>query len=137
MKPATPTRTGQNERRPFNAHRTFPHFQSAALSGAVSFRKIRRLQLIVLVGVVAFLGTFTEGQLAATERSAVYPLNPAIVRRVQIALRNRGYYHGLVDGYLGEETGIAIQRFQIDHCIRVIPLLDPSLLVSLGISRAY
>jgi len=92
---------------------------------------------MVLVGVVAFLGTFTEGQLAATERSTAYPLNPAIVRRVQIALRNRGYYHGLVDGYLGEETGIAIQRFQIDHRIRVIPLLDPSLLVSLGISHAY
>jgi hypothetical protein len=137
MKPTTPTETGPNERRPFNAHWTFPHFSSAALSGVVSFRKIRRLQLFVLVGVVVSLGAFTEGQLAATERSAVYPLNPAIVRRVQIALRNRGYYHGLVDGYLGESTGIAIQRFQIDHCIRVIPLLDPSLLVSLGITREY
>jgi hypothetical protein len=133
MKPTTPTGTGPNERRPFNAHWTFPHFPSAALS----FRKIRRLQPIFLIGVLVSLGTFTEGQLPATERSAVYPLNPAIVRRVQIALRNRGYYHGLVDGYLGESTGIAIQRFQIDHCIRVIPLLDPSLLVSLGISHAY
>jgi peptidoglycan hydrolase-like protein with peptidoglycan-binding domain len=59
--------------------------------------------------------------------------NPAIVRKVQIALRNRGYYHELIDGDLGQATGIAIQRFQIDHSIRVIPLLDPSLLVSLGI----
>src|SRR5260370_31420585 len=108
MKPTTPTGTGPNERRPFNAHWTFPHFPSAALS----FRKIRRLQPIFLIGVLVSLGTFTEGQLPATERSAVYPLNPAIVRRVQIALRNRGYYHGLVDSYLVEGTGIPFHQFQ-------------------------
>jgi hypothetical protein len=41
------------------------------------------------------------------------------------------------NGGLGEGTGIAIQRFQIDHCKRVIPLVDPSLLVALAIASNY
>src|SRR5260370_20380870 len=88
---------------------------------------------IFLIGVAISLAVCTDGQLPSIAGSAM-SFNPAIVRKVQIALRNRGYYHNLVDGYLGEATGIAIQRFQIDHCIRVIPLVDPSLLVALGIA---
>lgn len=91
----------------------------------------------LVIGVAISLALCTDGQVPPTGRPAAYNFEPAIVRKVQIALRNRGYYHGLLDGYLGESTGIAIQNFQIDHCIRVIPLLDPSLLVSLGIKRGY
>jgi hypothetical protein len=93
--------------------------------------------IFLLIGVAITLAVCTEGQVPPTEQSVAYHANPAIVRKVQIALRSRGYYHGLVDGYLGEDTGIAIQRFQMDHFIRVIPLLDPSLLISLGIARKY
>jgi Putative peptidoglycan binding domain len=92
---------------------------------------------LLLIGAAIFLAVGTEGQVPATERSIVYHDNPVIVRKVQIALRNRGYYHGLVDGYLGLGTGNAIQRFQVDHSIRAIPLLDPSLLIALGIAREY
>jgi hypothetical protein len=92
---------------------------------------------LLLIGAAISLAVSTEGQVPPTERSVAYHDNPVIVRKVQIALRNRGYYHRLVDGYLGEDTGIAIQMFQIDHCIRVIPLLDPSLLIALGIAREY
>ncbi len=92
---------------------------------------------LLLIGAAISLAVSTEGQVPATEHSIVYHDNPVLVRKVQIALRNRGYYHRLVDGYLGEDTGIAIQMFQIDHCIRVIPLLDPSLLIALGIARGY
>jgi hypothetical protein len=88
---------------------------------------------LFLIGVAISLAACSDAQILPTERSVSYHSNPPLVRKVQIALRNRGYYHDLVDGYLGEATGIAIQRFQIDHSIRVIPLLDPSLLVSLGI----
>jgi peptidoglycan hydrolase-like protein with peptidoglycan-binding domain len=91
---------------------------------------------LLLIGVAISLAVCTEGLVPAGE-SVAYHANPAIVRKVQITLRNRGYYHGLVDGYLGEATGIAIQLFQIDHCIRAIPLLDPSLLVALGIAGEY
>jgi hypothetical protein len=92
---------------------------------------------LLLIGVAFSLAVCTEGQVLPTEQSIAYHANPPIVRKVQIALRNRGYYHENVDGYLGGATGIAIQRYQIDHCIRVIPLLDPSLLISLGIAREY
>jgi peptidoglycan hydrolase-like protein with peptidoglycan-binding domain len=92
---------------------------------------------LLLIGVAFSLAVCTEGQVLPTEQSVAYHANPPIVRKVQIALRNRGYYHKNVDGYLGGATGIAIQRYQIDHSIRVIPLLDPSLLISLGITREY
>jgi hypothetical protein len=88
---------------------------------------------IFLIGVAISLAVCTDGQVPPTAGSAM-SFNPAIVRKVQIALRNRGYYHELTDGRLGVATGIGIQRFQIDHCKRVIPLVDPSLLVALGIA---
>lgn len=61
-------------------------------------------------------------------------MNPKTVRKVQIALRDRGYYAGTVDGYLGEQTGIGIQCFEVDQCQRVKPVIDRPLLVSLGIA---
>jgi hypothetical protein len=87
---------------------------------------------LLLIGVAISLAVCTEGQMPP---AAAYNFNPVIVRKVQIALRNRGYYHGLEDGLLGYATGNAIVLYQIDHHIRVIPLLDPSLLISLGIAR--
>jgi peptidoglycan hydrolase-like protein with peptidoglycan-binding domain len=91
---------------------------------------------LLLIGLAISLAVSTEGQVPI-EEPLVYHANPPLVRKVQIALRSRGYYHELGDGYLGVATGIAIQRFQIDHRIRVIPLLDPSLLVALGITREH
>jgi hypothetical protein len=91
---------------------------------------------LLLIGVAISLAVSTEGQVR-TEESVVYHANPVLVRKVQMALRSRGYYHELVDGDLGQATGIAIQGFQIDHGIRVIPLPDPSLLVALGMAREY
>lgn len=87
---------------------------------------------LLLIGVAISMAVSTEGQMPP---AAAYNFNRVIVRKVQIALRDRGYYHGLEDGFLGEATGDAIQLYQIDHRIRVIPLLDPSLLISLGIAR--
>lgn len=92
---------------------------------------------LLLISAAISLAVCTDGQVPPTEQSVTYQAQPVIVRKVQIALRNRGYYHGLVDGNLGQATGVAIQRFQIDHSIRVVPLLDPSLLISLGIAREY
>ena len=70
-----------------------------------------------------------------TEAEAVsLSLSAPVVRQVQVALRQRGYYAGTVTGFMGPDTQIAIQRFQIDHCAaRVWPLIDRWLLVSLGI----
>ena len=85
----------------------------------------------LLIGVAISMGACCEEQVPT--QSHIYPPNPALVRKVQIALRTRGYYAGIEDGFLGQDTGIAIQRFQLDHDQNVIPVVDRSLLVSLGI----
>ena len=83
--------------------------------------------------------------LAACGSQVALPLHPQVmyympgastVKKVQIALRDRGYYASSVDGFLGYNTDIAIQRFQVDTCQRAKPIIDRSLLVSLGIEPA-
>ena len=38
-------------------------------------------------------------------------LSTHIVAQVQLALRQRGYYRGAIDGFMGDNTQIAIQMF--------------------------
>ena len=59
----------------------------------------------------------------------------AVVKRVQLALRQRGYYAHAIDGFMGIYTQFAIQRFEVDHCQRTAPLITRRLLISLGIER--
>jgi hypothetical protein len=91
-------------------------------------------QLMFLLGVAFSLGACTSEQLSPPLPQAMYQYNPTKTRKVQIALRDRGDYAGFVDGYLGQYTGDAIQRFEVEHCLRVKPIIDRTLLVSLGIA---
>jgi peptidoglycan hydrolase-like protein with peptidoglycan-binding domain len=92
-------------------------------------------RLIFLVGAAVSLVACTGEQVPPPYPQAMYHLNSNNVRKVQIALRERGYYAGVVDGYLGQDTSYGIQRFQVDHCPqRVKPVVVPPLLVSLGIA---
>jgi hypothetical protein len=90
---------------------------------------------MLLIGVAVSVGACADEQFPPLKSYAMYSSSPAIVRKVQIALRNRGYYAGVLDGFLGEDTAIGIQRFQVDHCQRVAPVIDRSLLASLGIAK--
>lgn len=90
-------------------------------------------QLILLVGAAVSLGACTSEQVPPPLSHAMDHSTSQVVREVQIALRNRGYYAGVVDGYLGQDTGYGIQRFQVDRGLRVKPTIDRPLLVSLGI----
>jgi hypothetical protein len=74
-------------------------------------------------------------QYGINSPAVLLSVRPPVVKQVQIALRHRGYYAGAVDGFVGEKTQIAIQRFQLDHCQRIAPLITRQLLVSLGIER--
>ena len=83
--------------------------------------------------------------LGACSSQVALPLHPQImyympgaatVKKVQIALRDRGYYASSGDGFLGYNTDVAISRFQVDTCQRVKPIIDRSLLVSIGIERS-
>jgi peptidoglycan hydrolase-like protein with peptidoglycan-binding domain len=60
-------------------------------------------------------------------------LRVPIVEQVQLALRQRGYYSAGIDGFMGENTQIAIQRFYVDNCHRAAPLITRWLLARLGI----
>jgi Putative peptidoglycan binding domain len=91
-------------------------------------------RLIILIGVVVSLGACTGEQVPPLLPQVMYHANPAVVTKVQLALRDRGYYPGIVDGYIGQDTADGIQRFQVDHGQRVKSITDPPLLVSLGIA---
>lgn len=60
-------------------------------------------------------------------------LSTPIVEQVQLALRQRGYYRGEIDGFMGDNTQIAIQMFYVDNCHRVAPVITRWLLARLGI----
>jgi peptidoglycan hydrolase-like protein with peptidoglycan-binding domain len=88
-----------------------------------------------LIALPVFLAACSETELPYQTRLS-YPssTDSTIVRRVQIALQDRGYYRGLLDGFLGQDTANAIEMFQVDHCMRAIPVVDRPLLVSLGLA---
>jgi Putative peptidoglycan binding domain len=60
-------------------------------------------------------------------------LNDHIVEQVQLALRQRGYYKGDINGFMGDETQRAIQLFEVCHCCTTAPLITRWVLASLGI----
>jgi peptidoglycan hydrolase-like protein with peptidoglycan-binding domain len=92
------------------------------------------VRLMVLIGIAVSLGACSDEQVPPAKSPTIYPADSAIVRKVQIALRNRGYYASVVDGFLGQSTALSIQRFQVDHDQVARPYIDRPLLVSLGIS---
>ncbi len=87
--------------------------------------------LYVIVGGLLLDSCTTETKPAPI--SPGFFIDPARVRKVQIALRNRGYYTDSVDGFLGPRTAEAIQLYQVNHSLRARPLIDRELLVSLGL----
>jgi peptidoglycan hydrolase-like protein with peptidoglycan-binding domain len=92
------------------------------------------VRLMVLIGIAVSLAACSDEQAPPAKLPAIYPADSAIVRKVQIALRDRGYYASVVDGFLGQSTALGIQRFQVDHDQIARPYIDRPLLVSLGIS---
>jgi hypothetical protein len=98
-----------------------------------SLKMAKIVRLVFLLGTAVSLGACTSEQVPPPLSHAMDHSTSHIVRQVQIALRERGYYAGVVDGYLGQDTGYAIQRFQVDHDQRAKPTIDRPLLISLGI----
>ena len=44
---------------------------------------------------------------------------PVAPKKVQLALKNAGYYSGRIDGKLGSQTRKAIREFQKDHNLKI------------------
>jgi putative peptidoglycan binding protein len=59
----------------------------------------------------------------------------AIVSAVQSQLARLGYYNGVIDGVLGDQTEAAIARYQEDQDLSVSGIVDAATLQSLGIRR--
>jgi Putative peptidoglycan binding domain len=57
----------------------------------------------------------------------------ATVSTIQSALAKRGYYSGVIDGVLGDETEAALARYQEDQDLSVTGTVNASTLRSLGV----
>ena len=91
--------------------------------------------LLIIGAAVSLAGCSSQALLPLYSQVMYNMPPPETVKKVQIALRDRGYYASSIDGFLGYNTDIAIRRFQVDTCQRVKPIIDHRLLVSLGIVR--
>ena len=76
-----------------------------------------------------------EPEYDTNSAAALLSQRDAVVKQVQLGLRQRGYYANGIDGFMGQNTREAIQRFEVDHCQRTAPLITRRLLISLGIER--
>lgn len=91
--------------------------------------------------IVLMLGLF-QPALAGRRRSleGFYPYNSAydshgrneIVREVQLALEEDGYYVGDHSGNFGFETRAAIRRYRRDHDLPIVGKIDEQLLRTMG-----
>jgi Putative peptidoglycan binding domain len=57
----------------------------------------------------------------------------AMVTAVQSELAKLGYYNGVIDGTLGDQTEAAVARYQEDNDLSVTGIVDAATLQSLGI----
>ena len=57
-----------------------------------------------------------------------------MLENVQLALRDAGYYHGMIDGLVGPQTRAAIAAYQRDNGLEVTAAVDEPTLVTLGLA---
>jgi N-acetylmuramoyl-L-alanine amidase len=69
-------------------------------------------------------GTITQG----------YESNPT-VRAVQSELAKLGYYHGPIDGVMGDATEAALARYQEDHDLSVTGTVTSTTLQAIGLQN--
>lgn len=94
---------------------------------------------VVLLTLLAPAGL--AGRRSSTSiNGAIFPGHTAydsagyreIVRKVQLALEEDGYYVGSHSGNFGFETRAAVRRYRRDHGLPVIGKIDGELLTALG-----
>jgi peptidoglycan hydrolase-like protein with peptidoglycan-binding domain len=76
----------------------------------------------------------------STDDGSYFPANATydshgrnrIVRKVQRALREDGYYVGDTEGNFCQETRIAVRRYRRDHGLPIVGKIDEEFLRTLG-----
>ena len=97
--------------------------------------EMRIVRIICLIGILG-LGARAENEPELPLLpNVMYTSDASTVRAVQSALQQRHYYRAGIDGFFGQATGDAIQRFQMDHGLQVKPVISESLLSALGIAN--
>jgi peptidoglycan hydrolase-like protein with peptidoglycan-binding domain len=61
------------------------------------------------------------------------PLNPDVVRRIQVKLRQLGFYPGAVDGVWGANTQAATERLQQSRGLQATGQLNPATVAAMGL----
>ena len=99
-------------------------------------QNIVTIRAICLIGILLVGGCKTnEPQGTPLPANMPSSSDAATVRAVQSALRERHYYHEQVDGFFGQATAVAIERFQMDRDLYVKGVIDRQLLLALGIAE--
>jgi hypothetical protein len=62
-------------------------------------------------------------------------LSPSVVIRVQQELATLGYYHGPIDGVLGDATEAALARYQEKHDLSVTGIVTSGTLQAMGLQN--
>jgi peptidoglycan hydrolase-like protein with peptidoglycan-binding domain len=94
------------------------------------------IRTICLIGILLVGACKTnEPQGTPPPANVLSTSDEATVRAVQSALRQRHYYHEQVDGFFGQATAVAIERFQMDRDLYVKGVIDRQLLLALGIAK--
>jgi peptidoglycan hydrolase-like protein with peptidoglycan-binding domain len=94
------------------------------------------IRTICLIGVLLLGACKTnEPQGTPPPANVLWTGDTATILAVQSALRQRHYYHEQVDGFFGQATAVAIERFQMDHDLYVKGVIDRQLLSALGIAK--
>lgn len=75
------------------------------------------------------------GSVTAAQQQAVtgQPLNPDVVRTIQVKLRQLGFYTGQADGVWGPNTQAAIERFQQSRGLQATGQLNPNTITAMGL----
>jgi len=74
---------------------------------------------------VSYLKGRVEGLQYGSSSSGRAPTTKPTAKRIQIALKNAGYYMGNVDGKIGPQTKQAVREFQRTHGLSVDGKVGP------------
>jgi len=86
-----------------------------------------------LAGGLILPAAWADHSGQAPEESAV---SRPIIRQVQRQLKNRGFYSGAIDGMYGNQTRMAVQKFQRSENLVETGTLNDATLKSLGVEPA-
>ncbi len=110
---------------------------SGAVAGAVVGGPVGA---VVGAGIGAYVGnqgTDPNGKVATTDahgKVSSYRMRDGTVRNAQMALNEKGYDVGKVDGQFGPSTQNAVRRFQSEKGLAQSGRLDSATLTALGVN---